>query len=249
MQVATRPPESRQRPAIGPQRDTVPSHRAGDHEEEDGRARPLRDHRGHGRGADPEIEPVDEQDLEPEVQHARTDGDEEWGAGVLEPADVPRTGQREQQRRDSRRAQPQVDLGVGGDVAVGTDETHERPGQDGGHDRQRHRQQRGEPEPLHPLMRGLALVAGADEPGDRAGRPVGEEDEHGVAGEQDRRCDSQSTQLRCAEMADDGGVGEQVQRLGDQRPEGGNGESEDLPIELPPCSRHGFAMVRGLASN
>ncbi len=45
---------------------------------------------------------------------------------------------------------------------------------------------------------------------------------------------------RGAEVADDGGVGEQEQRLGDQGQEGGNGEPEDLPVA---CVPHRTSLV------
>jgi hypothetical protein len=62
------------------------------------------------------------------------------------------------------------------------------------------------------------------------GRRVGEE----VAQRHDRRehdrCERERRELRRAEVADDCGVGEQVQRLGRERAERRQGEQQDLAV-------------------
>jgi hypothetical protein len=75
-------------------------------------------------------------------------------------------------------------------------------------------------------------VAGAEQPGHGARGAVGQEDEHGVARQQDRRGHGQPAELRRAEVPDDRRVGQHVQRLGGQRPQGRDGEAEDLAIQV-----------------
>jgi len=61
-----------------------------------------------------------------------------------------------------------------------------------------------------------------------ARRAVGEEDED-VGGRQEGGArDAEAGELRGAEVADDGAVGEEEERLGDQGEEGRDGEAEDL---------------------
>ena len=78
-----------------------------------------------------------------------------------------------------------------------------------------------------------ALVAGAEVAGDDARRAVGEEDED--AGGRDERGarDPEAGELGRAEMADDRGVGEQEERLGDEGEEGRDRETDDLAAVAP----------------
>ena len=58
--------------------------------------------------------------------------------------------------------------------------------------------------------------------------------------------DGQAGQRPGAEVADDGGVGEQVQGLGGQRTQGGHRQPRDLPVvrRLGAITRHGDAERR-----
>ena len=82
--------------------------------------------------------------------------------------------------------------------------------------------QHGEPQPVDALGERAAQVAGAEVAGDAAGGAVGEEDAQPDDGLQHDGGDAETGELRGAEVTDDGGVGEQEERLGDQRQEGGN---------------------------
>ena len=73
-------------------------------------------------------------------------------------------------------------------------------------------------------------VPGADLAGHRGGGAVGQEDAQADQRAEHRRGDAEGGQLRRAEVTDDGGVGEQEERLGDQGEEGGDGQSQDLPV-------------------
>ena len=88
-----------------------------------------------------------------------------------------------------------------------------------------------EPDRLHRGVRGGLSLAGSEKSCDGRGGPHGEEDAERVAGDQDRRGGRHACELRRAEVAHDRGVGENVEGLGDQREEGRDRESEDLPVE------------------
>ena len=84
-----------------------------------------------------------------------------------------------------------------------------------------------------------ALVAGAEVPGDDARRAVGEEDEDAGARDEGGARDAEPGELGRAEVADDRGVGEQEERLGDEREEGRDREPEDLAAVAPRALRRG----------
>ena len=88
----------------------------------------------------------------------------------------------------------------------------------------------GQPDPVDALAQRAAEVAGADVPGHGRGGAVGEEDAQADRGLEHRAGDAEAGQLRGAEVADEGGVGEQEERLGDQREEGRDGEAEDRTV-------------------
>ena len=81
-------------------------------------------------------------------------------------------------------------------------------------------------------MRGLPLLPGTDETGHRCGGAVREEDEERVRGEHDAGGDGETAELRRPEMTDDRGVGQDVERFGDECTEGGHGETEYLAIVI-----------------
>ena len=75
-----------------------------------------------------------------------------------------------------------------------------------------------------------------------------------TSGAEHRRGDAERGELGGAEVADDGGVGEQEQRLGDQGEEGRHGQAQDLPVVrargrsrsdstayVPQAHRHGWS--------
>ena len=121
-------------------------------------------------------------------------------------------------------------VGVVGDLAPGP-EGADQPGSggdsgDGGDRADEH----GEPDPVDALAQRAPQVAGANVAGHGRGGAVGEEH-----AEPDRRLqhgtgDAEAGQLRGAEVADEGGVGEQEERLGDQGEERRDGQPEDLAV-------------------
>ena len=84
--------------------------------------------------------------------------------------------------------------------------------------------------PVDTLGQGAAQVTGAEPAGHAGGGAVGEEDAEPDRGLQDDRGDPEPGQLGGAQPADDGGVGEQEQGLGDEGEEGRDREPEDLAV-------------------
>ncbi len=84
---------------------------------------------------------------------------------------------------------------------------------------------------LHGRVGGRSLLACSEEASDGRGRAEREEDAQRVAGRQHRGGGRDAGELGCAEVADDRGVGEDVERLGDQREERRDRQGEDLAVE------------------
>ena len=78
------------------------------------------------------------------------------------------------------------------------------------------------------------MLPGTEQASDRRGGAVGEKDENGEGDQQERRRQRKSGELRGAEVPDHGGVGEDVERFGDQRAEGGQGQGDDPSVGLTP---------------
>ena len=130
----------------------------------------------------------------------------------------------------SEQGDVQVPRGVRRDVGARTE-----PADDGARRRQHHdghdrTDQRRQPEAVHPLGERALRVAGTHPPGDGGRGAVGEEDAQADQGAEHRRGDPEPGQLRGAEVADDGGVGEEEERLGHQGEEGRNRQPHDLAV-------------------
>ena len=87
-------------------------------------------------------------------------------------------------------------------------------------ERDDHADQGGQPQPGDALGQRRARPAGADLARDRGGGAVGQEDAQADQRPEHRAGDAEGCQLRRTEVADDRGVGQQEQRLGDQREKG-----------------------------
>ena len=101
-----------------------------------------------------------------------------------------------------------------------------------------------QPQRLHAHRRRLAGVAPAPVVGQALGGGVGEEVAAGGDEQQHRRRQRQPGQRRRAEVADDGGVGQDVERLGGQRAEGREDEGEDAAVLGVSGERRHDATVR-----
>jgi hypothetical protein len=80
------------------------------------------------------------------------------------------------------------------------------------------------------------FVASTEESGHRRRRAVGEEVEDEERGGEDRAGDGEPPELGRAQVPDDRGVDEDVERFGRQGAERGDGEPQDLPV-VPPGGR------------
>ena len=195
---------------------------------------PLGDDGRERRCADPEVETEDQHDLDDEVEHGGSDRNIERPFGVLEAAEIADPGEGQQHCREAEERDPEIDLRIDGGFALSAHQLDQWvPAEvaDAGDD---NTDNEGKPQALHRLVSGLPVLAGAQQTGDRRGGAVGEEDENGEGDQQERRRQRKSGELRGAEVPDHGGVGEDVQRLGDQRAERGQGQGEDPPIGLTP---------------
>jgi hypothetical protein len=115
-------------------------------------------------------------------------------------------------------------------VPRAAEQPHQRRGERGADRRQRAADGERQPERLGGDLAGVRLPAGAVQPRDVGGRGVGEEVAQCDDGRQQRSGERERRELRRAEMADDRRVGEQVQRLGGERAEGGKGQAQDLAV-------------------
>ena len=135
---------------------------------------------------------------------------------------------------------------LGGDVgstAPNTPDEHGggEPPRDGEHDAEPERQ----PEPVDAGRHRAAAVAGAHASRHRGRRRVGEEHHEPDDRLQDRAREPEPRERRRPEVADHRGVGEQEQRLGDQRPERGHGEPQDVAVDGTGCNglAHGVSSL------
>ncbi len=146
------------------------------------------------------------------------------------PRSIAGGGQHHQQRRGPEEGDPQVRRRRACDGGVGAEETDQLLGEEHpGHGDQRADQHR-QPDPVDALGECAPEVAGPEQAGHRGGGAVGEEDAEPDRGlEHDRRY-AQPGQRLGAEVADDGGVGEQEERLGDEGEEGRDRQAHDLAV-------------------
>ena len=201
-----------------------------DDDEERGRRAHLRRDRAPRGAGDAGVEPVDEQHLESEVERARGDRDTSVRLRVLHPAEVSGAREcdehercaeqadaevRECERSHRRRRSHHID-----------DDRGEEDARNGEDDTEAGR----EPETVDALLGCRPEIAGAELAGDRAGRGVGQEVEDAEDGGEDDARDREPAERPDPEAADDRGVGQEVQRLGDERSERRDRQAHDLPV-------------------
>jgi hypothetical protein len=110
-------------------------------------------------------------------------------------------------------------------VPIAAEQVHERPRERRDEPRDEHPGPERQPQRLGGDRGGGLVLAGTVEARHAGGGAVGQEDRQRDDRRQDRRRERQRRELRRAQMTDDGGVGEQVQGLGRERPEGGQREA------------------------
>ena len=229
-EVAADARESTDRGPVRAERHAEGSGRTGDPVQVDRRAAGLGEHRRGRRGADPEVEAVDEDELHDEVHDRGADRDGQRRPGVLEATQVAGAGHRDEEGGRAEEADAQVDERVRPHRPLRPERVDDGRSGHREHDPDEDRQEQRQPHALQPLAGRLVVLACADEPGHRAGRAVREEHEQEVRREQHARRDAEPGQLVGAEVADHRRVDQHVQRLGHQRPERGDRQPQDLPI-------------------
>jgi hypothetical protein len=160
---------------------------------------------------------------------------------VLHAAHPAVAGQGHEHQRRPEQGEPQPRLRRRTDRAAVTERPHHRTGDELADDE--HQQPDGERQPrrLHPLADRGAAAAGAVQPGGPGRRAVGQEGQlPGDLGEHDAG-DRQAGERHGAEPADDGGVDEQVQRLGRQHRQRGTGQPQHLAQRDPVRPAHSWA--------
>ena len=195
--------------------------------------RGLRDRGSPGRAHDPETEPVDEDELEDDVEEVPRHEDHERRRQICGATKEPLRSQREEHGRDPDGDDPQVRLPEPGRLAFDSDEGDDRTGERGEDEREADADREGEPGrlcPESPGRRALSCAAGSR---DLRGRPVLEEVEHREHPEH-RRGGPERRQGLSAEMPDDRGVHEDVERLCRQSAERRERQPEDLPVVRRP---------------
>ena len=190
----------------------------------------LRDRRSGRRAGDSPVEDVDEEHLEHEVGDVRDDDDLERPAQVRDAAEVALAGEGDQRGRQAERCDPEVEERQVAGVAVAAEAREERLGHDLADDEQSGPDPERRPERLRREPCGLVLPARARRARDDRRRPVREEVEDRECAREDGAGEAERRDLRPAEMTDDRGVGEDVQRLGRQRAERRQREPDDLAI-------------------
>ena len=189
----------------------------------------LRDHRPPRRALDPEIEAVDEHHLENQVDDVAGDHDHERRAEIGDATEEALAADREECRGDAERRDLQVGDRVVRRRSLGSEEVDDRLCEQRDREREAASEGEREPEALRPEPRRGQVLSCSGRPRDLRRRPVLEEVEHPEHGEHGRG-EAECGELRAAEVTDDGGVDEDVERLGCERPEGRDRKAEDLAV-------------------
>ena len=190
----------------------------------------LRDRGARSRSGDPPVEHVDEHDLEDEIHGVRDHDDHQRPAEIRDAAEVALARERDDRRREPDRGDAEVDERVVPRLAVAAERAQERLRGRLADDEQHRADRERRPQRLR-REPGCALVlARAGRARDHRCRPVRQEVEDRERAREDDSGEAQPGQLRAAQMADDRRVGQDVERFGRERPEGGQREPQDLAI-------------------
>ncbi len=196
----------------------------------------LRDQRADRRAGQAQTHRVDEHPVEGDVDEVDGDRDHQWGPGVLQATQDAGRGQADEQEGQPEAGDPQVaDAHLVHQWARAVEANEVRCDQFDRHDEN-------EPEPQaehHPVdatsQRALP-VAGAEQAGDHACRPVGQEDAQPQHDGDDLTGDAERSEFGSAQVSDEGRVGHQQQGFADQGREGGDGECGNLTSKPRACN-------------
>ena len=193
----------------------------------------------------PQSQPVDEQHLQERVRDLGGGDDDERRPQVADAAQMPLAGEGDEREREPQRGDAQVALGELAGLAAPADERGSSAPR--GRCRGPRSPGRSPARARAPAPRAAparSLLAGAVQPRDLRGRPVGQEDAQPGERREHRRGERERGELRRAEVPDDGGVDEEIQRLGRERPEGGGRKAQDLPVQRAAAHRGEYTMRR-----
>jgi hypothetical protein len=179
----------------------------------------LRDRRPGRRAGDSPAEAVHEQKLENEVGEVRHDDDLERAAEVRDAAQVPLAGERDERGGQPDRPDSKIGERVLAGLTVASKRLEQRRSDDLADDEHAGADRERSPEGLSGEPRGLLLLAGARRPRHDRRRAVREEVEDRERAREDGAGEAERSDLRPAEVADDRGVCEYVQRLRCERAE------------------------------
>jgi len=220
--------------------------------EEGGGGGVLRDDRGERGGAHTHAQPVDQKQFQRQVGAVRDENDDEGCDGVLEAASEPDAGENRQEGGRAEQADPQVEESEGTHVLVGGEDAHGVGGDEEADGRHRQSEAECRPVRLDSVLDGAATVIGPETAcHDGTGARREEVEDPEARGEHGTR-HRNAGQLRAAQVPDDGCVGEHVEGLGHEGPEGGKCQPEDLPVVGAAAPRggrhsahHGVAVTPG----
>jgi len=165
------------------------------------------------------VKPVDEDDLEDDVQSIRRHDDLQRPAQVRDASQVALPGERDEGCRQSERADSEVEERELSRMPVAAEAAEERRRERLTHRDQHHTDRERDPERLCGKPRRPLVPACTARAGDDGRRPVGQEVEDRERACEHRPGEPERGQLRPTEMADDRRVDEHVQRLGGERAE------------------------------
>ena len=174
---------------VGSERSALAPGGPHDHRDQCRRRPQLREVGADGRPGDPEVETVDQRDVEHDVGEVADHRHDQRGAGVLQTAQHPGGGHHHQQRNHPEEGPAQVRRGLVGDRGPGAEEVHQPTGQEHPGHRGRRPDQHRQPDAVDALGQRTTDVAGAEPAGDRRGGAVGQEHAQPDRGLDDRAGD------------------------------------------------------------
>ena len=183
------------------------------------------------RADQPPMQAVDEQQLQRDVDDVRRDDHDQRPAQVADAALIALPRHRDQRARKPDAADPQKRRRHRTDATGPAEHADRDRRQRGGERCHRHADQQRHPQRLRRDCAGAVAFAGAVEARDLGRDAVDQEIAERRQRVEQRARERQRRQLRGAEVADDRGVDQQVQRFGGERAERGQRQREDLPVQ------------------
>ena len=216
---------------VRPQPDALAAGSTYHYHQVDGRHPPLRDAGSQRRPGNGEPQTVDQQRVQSHVCRETNPCHQQRRAGVLEPAEHPGRGQDQQHGRQARHGKPQVFHGETEHLIACTQQAQRRSGKDKPGPRQHQAQQSRQPQTVAAHGQRLGQPPRTQQPGDRRRRRISQKNQQPDHSLQHRGCQPHTGQLVHTQVAHDGGIGQQEQRLGNEGPERRNGQVQDLSSE------------------